>query len=151
MSPTSLLQTALRRPAAQLLPAVRAQTTSAASRFFSHLPTLRPTLSSPATIFRPPTSTTGCGTTQLFAPAASSTSSSETVLADVVPKTAITGHPALSAVASQIRCGPRPTLSGATRLIQKRRHGFLSRNKTVKGRKIIQRRRQKGRKRLGHG
>ncbi|KAL2266409.1 hypothetical protein VTJ83DRAFT_5761 [Remersonia thermophila] len=157
MSRTGLLRSALRRPAAQWLLPVRATTapaTPAAARSFSHLPTLRPSpfASSAASIFRSPAGTTG---THLFAPVPSSSSSAAAAeasgsIADVVPKSAITTHPALSGVASQIRCGPRPTMSGATRLIQKRRHGFLSRLRTAKGRKILQRRRQKGRKRLGH-
>ncbi|KAL1838607.1 hypothetical protein VTJ49DRAFT_2475 [Mycothermus thermophilus] len=155
MSRTSLLQSALRRPTAQLLLPVRATTAPtkpAVARSFSHLPTLRPTPfpSSTTGIFRRhPTGTTS--STHLFTPTPSTTSSeAATSIADVVPKSAITAHPALSGIASQIRCGPRPTMSRASRLIQKRRHGFLSRLRTAKGRKILKRRRQKGRKRLGH-
>ena len=65
---------------------------------------------------------------------------------DLVPKSSITSHPALAAI--QIRCGPRPTMSNASRLIRARRHGFLSRIRTAKGRKLLALRRAKGRKRL---
>jgi large subunit ribosomal protein L34 len=41
-------------------------------------------------------------------------------------------------------------MSGATRLIQKRRHGFVSRMKSAAGRRLIMKRRVKGRKKLGH-
>jgi large subunit ribosomal protein L34 len=71
-------------------------------------------------------------------------------IADVLPKTAVTTHPALAGCASQIRCGPRPNMSGASRLIQKRRHGFLNRLRCKLGQKMISRRRAKGRKKLGH-
>lgn len=67
---------------------------------------------------------------------------------DLLAKNAVTSHPALAGVASQVRCGPRPTMSGATRLIQKRRHGFLSRIRTKGGRRTLVRRRVKGRKKL---
>jgi len=39
-------------------------------------------------------------------------------------------------------------MSGASRLIQKRRHGFLSRIRTRNGRKMLERRKGKGRKRI---
>lgn len=68
-------------------------------------------------------------------------------VADLVPTSAITEHPALGAM--QLRCGPRNTMNRNTRLIQKRRHGFVSRMKTKDGRKIVARRRQKGRTKLG--
>ncbi|KAF3358328.1 hypothetical protein VdG1_05404 [Verticillium dahliae VDG1] len=83
-----------------------------------------------------------------FAPSASPATAAQTVdgvAADLVPRSSITAHPALS----QIRCGPRNTMNGNSRLIQKRRHGYVSRMKTKDGRKIVRRRRIKGRLRLG--
>ncbi|CAM1507919.1 Fc.00g047670.m01.CDS01 [Cosmosporella sp. VM-42] len=72
------------------------------------------------------------------------TSFTPTGAADLVPTSAISAHPALGDL--QIRCGPRNTMNGATRLVQKRRHGFLYRMRSRTGRKILQRRRIKGRK-----
>ncbi|KAI5461633.1 hypothetical protein BGZ63DRAFT_404476 [Mariannaea sp. PMI_226] len=66
--------------------------------------------------------------------------------ADVVPTSAISAHPALGDM--QIRCGPRNTMNGHTRLVQKRRHGFLYRMRSRTGRKILMRRRIKGRKNI---
>ncbi|KAH7151977.1 hypothetical protein B0J13DRAFT_522296 [Dactylonectria estremocensis] len=66
--------------------------------------------------------------------------------ADVVPVSAISAHPALGGL--QIRCGPRNTMNGHTRLVQKRRHGFLYRQRSRTGRKILMRRRIKGRKNI---
>ncbi|KAK4137475.1 hypothetical protein BT67DRAFT_414833 [Trichocladium antarcticum] len=150
-----LLQAALRRPTAQLLPRCVPTTTPAtkpaAARTFSHLPTLRPSLSARASIFRAPTAT--ATTTGLFTPTAGAAGGGEegaamaaTGLLDLVPKSAISAHPALGH--TQIRCGPRATMSGHSRLIQKRRHGFLSRAKSPTGKKMLLRRRAKNRKRL---
>lgn len=71
-------------------------------------------------------------------------------MADVVPRTAITSHPALAGAGSQIRCGPRRhmNMNRPSRLIRMRRHGFLSRIRTKTGRKMLQRRKTKGRKML---
>ncbi|KAF7563394.1 hypothetical protein G7046_g754 [Stylonectria norvegica] len=71
---------------------------------------------------------------------------SATGAADIVPVSAISAHPALGGL--QIRCGPRNTMNGATRLVQKRRHGFLYRMRSRTGRKILARRRIKGRKNI---
>ncbi|KAK4043479.1 ribosomal protein L34-like protein [Parachaetomium inaequale] len=143
-----LLQAALRRPTAMLIQRCAAPATAkpAAARTFSHLPTLRPTLASTtaSTIFRPP-NPQATATTAMLA----RTPTGE-VLDVLATSAAVTAHPALAGCASQIRCGPRPTMSGATRLIQKRRHGFVSRMKSAAGRKLIMRRRVKGRKKLGH-
>lgn len=111
---------------------------------FSHLPTLRPTLCAPSssTIFRAPNQTLLQQPLQLQQNA----TAAETL--DVIAKSSITAHPALAGCASQIRCGPRPTMANSSRLIQKRRHGFLSRINTKGGRKTLQRRKTKGRKRL---
>ncbi|KAK3501701.1 hypothetical protein B0T13DRAFT_446798 [Neurospora crassa] len=116
-----------------------------ATRSFSILPSLRPaTLSSPpSTTFRAPNAIT--------APSASpsaTTGIDGEVLDLLSASSLISSHPALSGLGSQIRCGPRPTMSGATRLVQKRRHGFLSRVKTKNGQKTLKRRLAKGRLRL---
>lgn len=81
-----------------------------------------------------------------FTPTPTTTSATGDAVADLVPRTAISSHPALGGI--QIRCGPRNTMNGHTRLIQKRRHGFLYRMKTKTGRRILQRRRIKGRRQL---
>ncbi|PMB69154.1 50S ribosomal protein L34 [Beauveria bassiana] len=83
-----------------------------------------------------------------FTPLLPSTTATATAV-DVVAPWAISAHPALAGGASQIRCGPRNTMNGATRLVQKRRHGYLSRKRTRTGRAILKRRRQKGRAKLG--
>ncbi|SPQ21831.1 7263c1e5-eda7-4f66-b1b7-a70bef964ee0 [Thermothielavioides terrestris] len=152
-----LLQAALRRPTARLLPRCALPTSScpAAARPFSNLPTLRPTILHPSTtttVFRAPNQTLLSSptltTTTTTTTAAAEAGCQTTLLLDLLPKRAITSHPALAGCASQIRCGPRPTMARATRLIQKRRHGFLSRVKTQSGRKTLARRKAKGRKRL---
>ncbi|KAK4127791.1 hypothetical protein N657DRAFT_669562 [Parathielavia appendiculata] len=142
-----LLQAALRRPTSQLLPRCTRTTTakSGAARTFSHLPSLRPTLIPTSTVFRAPNQTFF-----LQQPATTTMTTNPTTgeALDLLAKTSITAHPALAGCASQIRCGPRPTMSNASRLIQKRRHGFLSRIRTQGGRKTLMRRKLKGRKRL---
>lgn len=59
----------------------------------------------------------------------------------------ISAHPALGSM--QIRCGPRDTYN-PSQLVRKRRHGFLSRIRTKKGRKLLMRRLKKGRWNLSH-
>ncbi|KZM23042.1 structural constituent of ribosome [Ascochyta rabiei] len=71
------------------------------------------------------------------------TSSSETL--DLVAK--ISAHPAFAAL--QIRCGPRDTYN-PSHIVRKRRHGFLSRLRTKKGRKLLMRRLTRGRWNLSH-
>ncbi len=111
---------------------------------FSHLPTLRPTLTAPSPLFRAPNKTL-----QQLQPLQLQQTPAGTETLDVIAKSSISAHPALAGCASQIRCGPRPTMSGATRLVQKRRHGFLSRIRTREGRNMLKRKRAKGRKKLG--
>ncbi|KAI3334398.1 hypothetical protein F4824DRAFT_468749 [Ustulina deusta] len=125
---------------------ITAMQTLATKRTFSSLPHLRPsTLASNGTVFRPCNS----GTTLLSrlptttASPAGIPNSPEGVL-DIVPKSAITAHPALAGP-QQIRCGPRPTMARTSRLVRKRRHGFLSRIRTRNGRRTLQRRREKKR------
>ncbi|KAK0643032.1 hypothetical protein B0T16DRAFT_415125 [Cercophora newfieldiana] len=144
---TPLLRAALQpTSASQFLP----RCIAASTRSFSHLPGLRPTLQSrvstpsitTTSIFRQP------ATNPLFDPTATATAAAaETAaeVADVTPRSSVTTHPAF---AMQVRFAPRPTMSGHSRLIQKRRHGFLSRVKTKNGRKTLQRRKTKGRLRL---
>lgn len=59
----------------------------------------------------------------------------------------ISSHPALGSI--QIRCGPRDTYN-PSHFVRKRRHGFLSRIRTKKGRKLLMRRVKKGRWNLSH-
>ncbi|EUC44543.1 hypothetical protein COCMIDRAFT_97949 [Bipolaris oryzae ATCC 44560] len=87
------------------------------------------TYSSPSTLAPPGTS--------------SSLASPETL--DLVGR--ISAHPALGS--TQIRCGPRDTYN-PSHLVRKRRHGFLSRLRTKKGRKMIMRRLKKGRWNISH-
>ncbi|KAM0813541.1 hypothetical protein AB5N19_13536 [Seiridium cardinale] len=120
----------------QLLERVKAN-----MRTFTSLPTLRPSLLRPTgTIFRSSTPTTS------LAPTSATTARSEVV--DIVPKTAISSSPIFGA--TQIRCGPRATLARSSRLVRKRRHGFLSRIRTRTGRRTLQRRRTKGRHTLSN-
>ena len=64
---------------------------------------------------------------------------------DLLPK--ISTHPALGSL--QVRCGPRNTFN-PSHFVRKRRHGFLSRIRTRKGRATLKRRRAKGRSTLSH-
>ncbi|GJC81747.1 50S ribosomal protein L34 [Colletotrichum liriopes] len=127
---TSLARGFLCRPAIE---PVRVVTQTLSQRMFSSLPSLRPSITPLTSAFRRPTATP-------FTPSTADA-------ADVVPTSAITEHPAMGAM--QVRCGPRNTMNRNTRLIQKRRHGFISRMKSKDGRKIVARRRAKGRKKLG--
>ncbi|KAI0490864.1 hypothetical protein F4859DRAFT_508657 [Xylaria cf. heliscus] len=123
--------------------------TPATKRTFSSLPHLRPSIIAPSgAVFRPcnsgntllsrlpPTTTVPAGITD--APGG---------VLDIVPKSAITAHPALAGP-QQIRCGPRPTMARSSRLIRKRRHGFLSRIRTRNGRRTLQHRKDKKRSTL---
>ncbi|ROW11742.1 hypothetical protein VPNG_05658 [Cytospora leucostoma] len=118
------------------------------TRSFSSLPSLRPSTSMPSSIFARrtagllPTGFTPAPTAMTAAAAVSLGDAAS----DIVPKTSITSNPALG----QIRCGPRNymNMNRPSRLIRQRRHGFLSRMKTKNGRKMLLRRRIKGRKML---
>ncbi|RKF61225.1 hypothetical protein OnM2_044043c [Erysiphe neolycopersici] len=61
--------------------------------------------------------------------------------------TRITSHPGFSSI--QIRCGPRNTFN-PSHFVRKRRHGFLSRVRTRKGRMTLLRRKTKKRNTLSH-
>ncbi|KAG5937565.1 hypothetical protein E4U60_001831 [Claviceps pazoutovae] len=74
-------------------------------------------------------------------------SSNTTETADLVPRSAVSSHPALCG--QQLCFGPRNTMQGASRFVQKRRLGFLVRMRSRTGRRIILRRRLKKRKELG--
>ncbi|KAI6371237.1 hypothetical protein MCOR25_004009 [Pyricularia grisea] len=109
-------------------------------RTFSSLPTLRPTTCPRASpVFRSPSSS--LLSSSIMQP---TTTTGEAAL-DLVPKTSITGNPA---ALGQIRCGPRPTTARTSRLKRARKHGFLVKTRTAKGRKMLARRQAKGRKSL---
>ncbi|KAI5867290.1 hypothetical protein GGS23DRAFT_169235 [Durotheca rogersii] len=111
----------------------------ATRRTFTTLPGLRPTVLARSPVFR-------SSTTSRVALVPGGGGAAP----DVVPKTAITAHPALAGAASQVRCGPRATLERSSRLVRKRRHGFLSRLRTRNGRKMLQRRKDKKRTMLSN-
>ncbi|TQV90885.1 hypothetical protein V2A60_008352 [Cordyceps javanica] len=115
-------------------------------RTFTTLSPIRPSLY--ANTMRRPSALTSFFT-PLPPAAAATTSGTGALVADVVAPSAISAHPALAGGVAQIRCGPRNTMNGATRLVQKRRHGYLGRKRTRSGRAILKRRRQKGRAKLG--
>ncbi|KAI1497585.1 hypothetical protein F5X99DRAFT_396521 [Biscogniauxia marginata] len=121
------------------------QSSLGTKRAFSSLPQLRPsilpTTSSSSTVFRAPGS---AGTTLL------SRLSPPATAPDLVPRSAISAHPALAGAGAQVRCGPRATVARTSRLVRKRRHGFLSRIRTHNGRKTLQRRREKKRSTLSN-
>jgi large subunit ribosomal protein L34 len=77
------------------------------------------------------------------APATAPTCSSDTL--DIMGK--ISASAAFAG--TQIRCGPRDTYN-PSHIVRKRRHGFLSRLRTKKGRKLLMRRLVKGRTNLSH-
>ncbi|KAI0977505.1 hypothetical protein F4678DRAFT_455650 [Xylaria arbuscula] len=120
---------------------------TATKRTFSSLPHLRPSiLAANSTIFRPCNSGNALLSrlpTITISPAGATTAP-EGVVLDIVPRSAITTHPALAGP-QQIRCGPRPTMARTSRLVRKRRHGFLSRIRTRNGQRTLQRRREKKR------
>lgn len=127
----------------------------ALTRSFSSLPILRPGISAQPSIFaRRPAAGLLAPTTAFSPTQATTTGAADAVagseIADVVPRTAITSHPALAGAGSQIRCGPRRymNMNRPSRLIRMRRHGFLSRIRTKSGRKMLQRRKTKGRQQL---
>ncbi|KAH8166652.1 hypothetical protein CIB48_g1606 [Xylaria polymorpha] len=119
--------------------------TLATKRTFSSLPHLRPSIIAPngtGTVFR----SCDSGNTLLprLPPTTTTSPAGATNVLDIVPKSAITAHPALAGP-QQIRCGPRPTMARSSRLVRKRRHGFLSRLRTRNGRKTLQYRKDKKR------
>ncbi|KAF2624284.1 hypothetical protein BU25DRAFT_413547 [Macroventuria anomochaeta] len=120
---------AVARPTTLLKPSMAQQ-----ARNMSLLQARRPMLSlssMPATLAAP------------GAPSTAVASSLETL--DLVGK--ISASPAFAGV--QIRCGPRDTYN-PSHIVRKRRHGFLCRLRTKKGRKLLMRRLTRGRWNLSH-
>ncbi|OBT80590.1 hypothetical protein VF21_00386 [Pseudogymnoascus sp. 05NY08] len=113
-----------------------------ASRTFSILTPLRPSLH-PRALTRAPTSVSSASAAIDSTTTTSSSASSE--ILDLLPK--ISTHPSLAGI--QVRCGPRNTFS-PSHFVRKRRHGFLSRVRTRKGRATLQRRKSKNRSTLSH-
>ncbi|PKS05355.1 hypothetical protein jhhlp_008729 [Lomentospora prolificans] len=132
-----LLRLAASATARPVLPTT-IRTTARRTRYFSSLPSLRPSiLPNTAAIARPAP----------IAPLPTSTATGASAL-DLVSQTSISCHPAF--MAAQVRCGPRNTMNRNSRLKRKRKHGFLSRIKSKNGRKTLLRRREKGRCRLSN-
>ena len=102
------------------------------SRAFSLLAPRRPIIPTTPNTFLP---SSALPTTSIL--------SAETL--DLLPK--ISSHPGL--LATQIRCGPRNTFN-PSHFVRKRRHGFLARLRSRTGRKVLMRRKLKGRKQLSH-
>ncbi|KAB2578495.1 50S ribosomal protein L34 [Lasiodiplodia hormozganensis] len=86
-----------------------------------------------------------CGAIATVPPTHASPVAAAAEAPDVLPK--VSSHPALQGI--QVRNGPRDTYK-PTNLVRKRRHGFLSRIRTRKGRAILKRRKAKGRGTLSH-
>ncbi|PVH97798.1 hypothetical protein DM02DRAFT_719676 [Periconia macrospinosa] len=131
------LRTSLLRPTTNLsttAPATSQRSSISATRFMSLLAPRRPVLppsSSPLTLPSPGSASSAV----IPAPGA----------LDLASKISL--HPALGS--TQIRCGPRDTYN-PSHIVRKRRHGFLSRIRTKKGRKLLMRRLKKGRYNLSH-
>ncbi|KAI6708383.1 hypothetical protein JHW43_009099, partial [Diplocarpon mali] len=83
--------------------------------------------------------------TSPFFVASTPVSSTSGEILDLLPN--ISTHPSVGAM--QIRCGPRRTFD-PSHFVRKRRHGFLSRIRTRKGRALLKRRKAKGRTTLSH-
>lgn len=109
-------------------------TNKSRARNMSLLSARRPMLSS---------SSTPCILATPGAPSTALTSAPETL--DIMGK--ISASAAFAG--TQIRCGPRDTYN-PSHIVRKRRHGFLSRLRTKKGRKLLMRRLVKGRVNLSH-
>ncbi|TQS31407.1 hypothetical protein Golomagni_08311 [Golovinomyces magnicellulatus] len=81
---------------------------------------------------------------RITSPATATAAPSLSAEFDLVAKDAVSSHPSL--MTQQLRFGPRNTMNGHTRLVQKRRHGFLYRMRSRTGRMILRRRKLKGRR-----
>ncbi|CAI6341662.1 unnamed protein product [Periconia digitata] len=128
------LRTCLLRPTTNPSTALPPRTSTSATRSISLLAPRRPILppsSSPLALPSPGSSSSG------VIPSAAAL--------DLAPKISL--HPALGS--TQIRCGPRDTYN-PSHIVRKRRHGFLARIRTKKGRKLLMRRLKKGRWNLSH-
>ncbi|KAF2112422.1 ribosomal protein L34-domain-containing protein [Lophiotrema nucula] len=98
---------------------------------------------------RPVLPSSTSSTPTLAVPGAISPSTATTSLSSETPDllSRISSHPGLAGI--QIRCGPRDTFN-PSHFVRKRRHGWLSRIRTKKGRKTLMRRIKKGRWNLSH-
>ncbi|PBP15594.1 hypothetical protein BUE80_DR013676 [Diplocarpon rosae] len=115
----------------------------------AQLVAVQPSLKRKLTTFRGPSRPTvlrpSVTTQPFFVSSTSPASSTSGEILDLLPK--ISTHP--SAAATQFRCGPRRTFD-PSHFVRKRRHGFLSRIRTRKGRALLKRRKAKGRTTLSH-
>ncbi|OJD14983.1 ribosomal protein L34 [Blastomyces percursus] len=146
-SAKSLLESLPRRPTSSLIVKTQCQSSRSQTRLFSHLlskrqptrATLTTSSSQPSILHRLLQSST---TPTAFAQPTSTT----TAVLPLLPSS-IQSVPSRPFSASTALGAKRVTYNPSRR-VQKRRHGFLARLKTQSGRKILARRRAKGRKYL---
>ncbi|KAL2368391.1 hypothetical protein BDBG_01825 [Blastomyces gilchristii SLH14081] len=146
-SARSLFESLPRRPASSLVIKPQSQSSRSQSRAFSHLFSKRqPTAATSTTSSSQPSILhrllPSPATTTAFAQPTSATTAGLPLLSLSIPSFPTRPFSASAAL------GAKRVTFNPSRRVQKRRHGFLARLKTQSGRKILARRRARGRKYL---